>query len=174
MSMLKLGPVRQVGYIVKDIEKAMREWITLSVGPWFYTEKVPVENFMYMGKPSDVQFAAALANSGDIQIELIQQLNDAPSLYRDFLASGAEGIQHISHWLDTEEFENQYDELIQRGFIAGHEGTIGLGGRFVYFINRKIPGTILEVSEMSGLKGEYFRGIAEICTNWDGTDPIRR
>lgn len=174
MSILKLGPTRQVGYVVKDIEKAMQEWIKLGVGPWFYAATVPVENFKYMGKPSEVQFAAALTNSGDMQIELIQQLNDAPSLYRDFLRSGAEGIQHISHWLDTEGYEKKYRELLDLGFIVGHEGAIGPNGRFAYFISDKIPGTILEVSEMSGFKGEYFKAIADICTNWDGTDPIRR
>ena len=174
MSMLKLGPVRQVAYVVKDIETAMQEWIKLGVGPWFYAAKVPVENFTYKGQPSDVQFVAALTNSGDLQIELIQQLNDGPSLYRDFIASGAEGIQHISHWLDTAGFEKTYRELPASGFIVGHEGTIGPGGRFAYFINRKLPGTILEVSEMSGFKGEYFKAIADICANWDGTDPIRR
>jgi len=174
MSMLKLGPGRQVAYVVKDIEAAMQEWIKLGVGPWFYAAKVPVENFTYKGQPSDVQFAAALTNSGDLQIELIQQLNDAPSLYRDFIASGVEGIQHISHWLDTEGYEKKYQELIGLGFMVGHEGTIGVNGRFAYFIHDKLPGTVLEVSEMSGFKGEYFKAIAEICAKWDGTDPIRR
>lgn len=173
MSMLKLGPVRQVAYVVKDIEVAMQEWIKLGVGPWFYVEKVPIENFQYMGKPSDVQFAVALTNSGDLQIELIQQLNNAPSLYRDFIKSGAEGIQHISHWLDTEGFDKKYHELIDLGYTVGHEGNIGPNGRFAYFIHKKLPGTVLEVSEMSGFKGEYFKAIAEICKNWDGSDPIR-
>lgn len=174
MSILKLGPVRQVGYIVRDIEKAMQEWIKLGVGPWFYAGKVPVENFRYRGTPSDVEFSAALTNSGDMQIELIQQLNDAPSLYRDFLMRGAEGIQHISHWLDTEGYEKSCRELLDLGFAVGHEGTIGPNGRFAYFINDDLPGTVLEISEMSGFKGEYFKAIADICASWDGTDPIRR
>lgn len=173
MSTLILGPVRQVGYVVKDIQQAMQEWIKIGVGPWFFAAKVPLENFEYMGKPSNVEFAAALANSGDMQIELIQQLNDAPSLYRDFIQSGAEGIQHISHWLDTEGFEKKSKELLDLGFTVGHSGSIGINGRFAYFINKKLPGTVLEVSEMSGFKGEYFKAIADVCTNWDGSNPIR-
>lgn len=103
-----------MAYVVKNIELIMQEWIKLDVGQWFYAEKVPVENFQYMGKPSDVQFAVALINSGDLQIELIQQLNDAPSLYRDFIMSGAEGIQHISHWLDTEGYNKKFIKKIKR------------------------------------------------------------
>ncbi len=174
MSILRLGPVRQIGYVVKDIEKAMQEWIKLGVGPWFYFAQAPVENFRYMGKPSDIRMAAALTNSGNIQIELILQLNDAPSLYRDFLAAGTEGIQHISHWLDTEGFEKNYKELLDQGFIIGQEGTIGPGGRFAYFINDKIPGTVLEVAEMNSLKRDYYKAIADICSSWDGSDPIRQ
>jgi hypothetical protein len=127
-----------------------------------------------MGKPSNVEFIAAITNSGEMQIELIQQLNDAPSLYRDFLDAGKEGIQHISHWLDTEGFDKKYQELLDLGFIVGHEGSIGPSGRFAYFISDHLPGTILEVSEMSGFKGEYFKAICEMCENWDGSDPIRR
>ena len=172
MSMLKLGPVRQAGYVVKDIEKAMQEWVRLGIGPWFYTEKVPVENFQYMGKPSEMQFSAALTNSGYVQIELIQQRNDAPSLYRDFLKSGVEGIQHVSHWV--EDFDARCEVLLGLGYVNGQSGNIGVDGRFAYFVHKNLPGTIMEVSEASGFKGEIFKAIADMCANWDGSDPIRK
>ena len=172
MSILKLGPVRQVGYLVKDIEKAMQEWINIGVGPWFYTEKVQVENFQYRGKPSDVQMSVALSNSGYLQLELIQQRNDAPSLYRDFLQICGEGIHHVSHWV--EDFEEKRKILLDLGYIIGHSGNIGPNGRFAYFLNDKLPGAILEVSEMSGFKGKYFQRIADKSMDWDGSDPILR
>jgi hypothetical protein len=172
MSLLKLGPVRQVGYVVKDVEMAMQEWINLGVGPWFLTEKVPVENVQYMGKPSDMQFAVALSNSGYVQVELIQQLNDAPSMYSDFLNSGAEGIHHVSHWV--EDFDEKSNILLDLGYINGQSGNIGPKGRFAYFVNPKLPGTIIEVSEAGGFKSEVFKAIADMCADWDGSNPIRR
>lgn len=172
MSRLKLGPIRQVGYVVKDIEKAMQEWLHLGVGPWFYTETVPVENFQYMGAPSDLAMSVALTNSGYIQVELIQQRNEAPSLYRDFLKTAGEGIQHVSHWV--EDFDEKSNLLLDMGYIVGHSGNIGPNGRFAYFVNENLFGTIIEVSETSGFKGEIFKSIADICMNWDGADPIRR
>jgi hypothetical protein len=40
MSML-FGPMRQVGIVVRDIEKAMRNWVEVcGVGPWFYAEQL--------------------------------------------------------------------------------------------------------------------------------------
>ena len=36
------GPMRQVGIVVRDIEKAMRHWVEVcGVGPWFYAEQLP-------------------------------------------------------------------------------------------------------------------------------------
>jgi hypothetical protein len=88
------GAITQNGYVVHDIEAAMRHWIdVLGVGPWFYVERAPIEDFQYQGKPSPVEVPIALANSGARQIELIQQRNEAPSMYRDFLLAGHEGLQ---------------------------------------------------------------------------------
>ena len=89
------GPMRQVGIVVRDIDKAMRHWVEVcGVGPWFYAEQLPMTEFRYKGKPYDIKVSIALANSGDVQLELIQQRCDSPSLYRDFLAGGHEGMQH--------------------------------------------------------------------------------
>ena len=64
--------------------------------------------------------------------------------------------------------------LLDLGYVVGHSGNIGPNGRFAYFVSEKLPGTILEVSETSGFKGEVFKQIADMCANWDGSDPIRR
>ena len=92
------GPMRQVGIVVRDIDKAMRHWVEVcGVGPWFYAEQLPMTEFRYKGKPYDIKVSIALANSGDVQLELIQQRNDVPSLYRDFLSAGHEGMQGFGH-----------------------------------------------------------------------------
>ena len=89
--------IRQVGYVVKDIEAAMTYWSeAVGVGPWFYRKVVDTTEFNYHGKPSAFpELSIAVANSGDLQIELIQQHNDAPSLYLDTLKQNGEVAQHI-------------------------------------------------------------------------------
>ena len=73
------GEIIQNGYVVRDIQTAMRHWIeVLGIGPWFYIEHLPVTDFQYKGQPSPVDVSIALANSGPLQAELIQQHNDAP------------------------------------------------------------------------------------------------
>src|SRR5437879_11500823 len=68
------GPMRQVGIVVRDIDKAMRHWVAVcGVGPWFYAEQLPMDEFRYKGRRYDIKVSIALANSGDVQLELIQQ-----------------------------------------------------------------------------------------------------
>src|SRR5918997_314367 len=75
-----LGEIRQAGYVVDDIEAAMDYWSrVLGIGPFFYKERVPIENYTYRGKSYEPHNSVALANSGPLQIELIQTRNDAPS-----------------------------------------------------------------------------------------------
>ncbi|HEY5845938.1 MAG TPA: zinc-binding dehydrogenase [Microlunatus sp.] len=94
------GSISQIGYVVRDIEASMRNFTACGIGPWFYLKGVRPSDFTYRGEPSDMAMDVAVANSGDIQIELITPVNDAPSMYRDFLEAGHEGVQHVAYWTD--------------------------------------------------------------------------
>jgi hypothetical protein len=165
------GSVRQNGYVVRDIRAALAHWTErLGVGPFYYIKQAPIEDFRYRGEPSDCKCAIALANSGDLQIELIEQLNDEPSMYRDFLAAGHEGLQHVAYWTETMDEDLARAESL--GYRIGQSGTVGANGRFVYYETEAHPGTVVELSDISGQKGELFRHIREAAANWDGTNPI--
>lgn len=168
------GKVCQNGYVVRDIEAAMKHWVdVMQVGPWFYIEDVKIDWFAHRGQPSDVKMSIALANSGDLQIELIQQRNNAPSMYREFLDAGREGLQHMSYW--TTDYQRLYDEALASGYRIGHEGQIGgEKGRFAYFDTEAHPGTVVEISDISGAKGETFAHIRRVAQDWDGSRPVRR
>jgi hypothetical protein len=167
-----LGEIRQLGYVVTDIEKAMQYWAgTMGVGPWFYNPKVPIEDYQYDGRHYDVHNSVALANSGFVQVELIQTRNDVPSMYRDFLEAGHVGLQHVAYW--TEQFDRDLATMEAQGFLVKMGGTVGPKGRFVYFDKEMHPGTVIELSEVVGPKGAMFRAIREASVGWDGSDPIR-
>ena len=166
------GDIRQNGYVVRDIAMAMRHWSeVLGVGPWFYVEHAPVRNFTYRGTPSEVDLSIALANSGPLQLELIEQRNDAPSMYRDFLAAGHEGLQHVAYWTVT--FAEDYARALAAGFGVGQEGEMGNYGPFAYFDTETHPGTVVELSDVSGMKQRLFDYIADAARTWSGADPVR-
>jgi hypothetical protein len=125
-----------------------------------------------MGEPSQCRCSIALSNSGALQIELIEQRNDAPSMYRDFLHAGREGLQHVAYW--TETMDEDLARAATLGYRVGQSGNVGEDGRFVYYTTESHPGTVVELSEVSGRKGELFKAIREAAAVWDGTDPIVR
>ncbi|MCP3476759.1 VOC family protein [Bradyrhizobium sp. CCGUVB1N3] len=166
------GAIRQNGYVVRDIRAAMDHWISAGVGPWFYIERVKTDYFRHRGEDSDMTMSAAIANSGDVQIELIQQTNDAPSMYKEFLDSGREGLQHVAYW--PADYQALYDRALSLGYRVGHEGRIGgEQGRFCYFDPPSPAATIIEISDTNGPKGRFFERIRKAAMDWDGSDPIR-
>lgn len=166
------GEIRQAGYVVTDIEQAMDHWSrVLGIGPWFYNPRVPIVNYRYRGEAYTPHHAVALANSGPLQLELIQIHGDAPSMYRDFLTAGHTGLQHVAYWTDT--YDADLARLEAEGFKAVMSGEVGARGRFVYFDTEDHPGTVIELSEVAGPKGRMFDLIRDAATSWDGSDPVR-
>ncbi|MBF6618069.1 VOC family protein [Pollutimonas thiosulfatoxidans] len=167
------GEIRQLGYVVHDIEAAMAYWSgTLGVGPWFYNPQVPIRNYHYEGKQYEPHNSVALANSGFVQVELIQTRNDVPSMYRDFLLQGRTGLQHVAYW--TEDYDADLHRAISQGFRPVMSGEVGERGRFVYFDTEYHPGTVIELSEVAGPKGKMFDLIRNASLDWDGSDPVRQ
>lgn len=170
------GEIRQVAYLVPDIEAAMAYWAeTLGVGPWFYNPRVPIRNYTFRGQSYEPHNSVALANAGGLQIELLQTRNDVPSMYRDFLTAGFTGVQHVAYW--TETFDADLARAEAEGFRVCMGGEVGENGRFVYFEKASphgsFPGTVIELSEVAGPKGKLFRLIREAAQGWDGSDPVR-
>ena len=110
------GPVIQLGYVVPDIQIALKHWIdVIGVGPFFLFEHMHPPEAEYRGNPTDVDISAAFSYSGEQQIELIVQHNSAPSVYADFLASHPEGgLHHFAFDAESREDVDSLHELLQR------------------------------------------------------------
>jgi hypothetical protein len=168
------GPIRQNGYVVRDIEAAMRHWTqVLGVGPFSYLPHRRPEDFVYRGRPSSPECSIAIAFAGDLQIELIQVHSDTPNLWQDFLDAGREGLQHVSAW--TDDFDAAFERITAAGHRCAQQGTIGGGIRFAYFDTEAHPGTVFE---LSNLDAEPYRSamaaLREAARSWDGSEPVRQ
>ncbi len=167
------GDLRQVGIVVRDIEAAMAHWSQVcGVGPWFYTDRLAVTAFTYRGRRHDgIHLSIALANSGDVQLELIQQRCDTPSMYRDFLAAGHEGMQHWSSW--PVDYDARLQHALANGYTVGQEGD-SPRGRFAYLWNEGHPGTVIEMAHLTEGRKRIFDAVRAAAVDWDGRDPVRR
>lgn len=172
------GSIRQIAFVVRDLDQALHYWThTLGIGPFFVRRRVVPESFRYRGKLSPAPcISVALGNSGEMQIELIQQHDDRPSAYLDHLASGREGFQHVSSWLTRAEYDATMERSLAAGIAVAHEGIVpGSGTRFAYFATETVAGGVMyEIADvMEPAVYARMQLIADAARDWDGRDPVR-
>lgn len=171
MSIL-FGEIRQLAFVVDDIDQAMEYWAgRLGIGPFFIKRQIRFVDYVYRSKlMASPLVSIALANSGYIQIELIQQHDDAPSIYQEFLQQGRTGLQHMAAWLNREDFDIQKAKLAKRMVIAQQCTIESSGVRLAYFDTGDGPNAV--VFEIADLKEphqyERVMGIADAAMHWDG------
>lgn len=162
------GPVRQVAYIVPDIDAAMDSWHRqMGVGPFVVARNAkPLANAYYRGKPAeDVVLHIAFAYLGEIQLELIEPVNDVPSMYREAMERGNHGLHHYA--VCVEDFPQAYNYALDNGFNAVVDAGFDGLARMSYVESAEIPGLILEVIQWNDLTRPYFEGIEKLVANAD-------
>ena len=171
----RFGPITQNGYVVPDIEAAMTHWSeNLGIGPWYRLGVMAFEDLMYRGAPTAARVDIALSNSGHLQIELIQPLDNEPTPYRDFLeeTGGRGGLQHVSSWPDRADYDRILVDFTAVGGDVLFQGRAGRT-RFAYFDTGRHLGTVFEMADLSPGTRKFFGAIREAAAFWDGSAPIR-
>jgi hypothetical protein len=167
------GPVRQLGYVVHDLQQAMDCWIARhGVGPFIRFEQAPIGDLRFRGAVCKAQIAIALAQSGPLQIELIALLDQIDSPYREFLRTSGEGLQHVAYW--TTDFASLTQRAASSGMrelLSGYTGAPD--GRFAYLESGGHPGSCIEISALSPGKTALFDAVARASIGWDGSNPVR-
>ncbi|HQZ13036.1 MAG TPA: VOC family protein [Devosia sp.] len=97
-----LGPLAQIGFVVRDIDAAMEEWMRVAdIRSFLCFDQVVNPNTVHRGQRTNVDISIAIGYaSDDLEIEIISQRNDGPSPYSEFIGSGREGLQHLAYLVD--------------------------------------------------------------------------
>ena len=164
----RYGPIRQLGYVVRDVRGAIVHWAKYhGVGPFILFEEAPLRDFRYRGKPTEARVAIALGQSGSVQIELIMPLDENPSLYREHLEQAGEGLQHVAYW--TTDFAGLTEHAQKSGLeevLSGYTGDPA--GRFAYYMGTGHMGSCIEISALSADKQRLFDQVANAARDWAG------
>ena len=103
------GPLRQMGFVVATSTRrcaigsrsaaSVRGTSPKDCRAWLLVQGATLRRHPFDDRAGQFRRCA---------LELIQQRDDTPSMYRDFLAAGHEGLQHWSSWPEN------YHELLDR------------------------------------------------------------
>lgn len=166
------GPAMQMAWVVNDLDAAMKRWIEQhGAGPFYTQRHCALTNVLYRGAPADVDINFAIAQSGGVQIELIQQNDDRPSCYRDMYRAGTEGFHHICYVVDDLPGAlAHFGSIDMPVAIEGNFGDV----RFAYVDTRPGIGCMTELVGRHPDIEAFFKTVADAAIDWDGRDPVRR
>ncbi|MEK9725017.1 MAG: VOC family protein [Rhodospirillaceae bacterium] len=174
---IRFGEIRQIAFVVDDIDAVMAYWTdVLGVGPFFVKRRLRFDKYVYRGEPrKSSAISIALANSGGLQVELVEQHDDRPSIYKEFRDRQGQGFQHVSAWLTRADFDATRERLLAAGMALAQSGTIPSSGvRLAYFASEDGPGGF--IYEIADLKepDQYARvmNIAKAAAEWDGGQAV--
>ncbi len=163
------GEVRQIGYVVTDLDDAIAGWLKMGVGPWFVIRGLS-QRVTYRDTPCEVTLSLALSNSGDLQVELIQQLDQTPSIFTEFLTATGGGFHQLAYW--AEDFDAAMAKLAEAGWPQVWSGGGDEGVRFAYF-EPPTGAAIVEVMELTDASAGMAEYVRAQAAAWDGRDPVR-
>jgi methylmalonyl-CoA/ethylmalonyl-CoA epimerase len=169
----RFGPVMQLGFVVPDLERAALHWsATVGVGPFFLLEHVQFAETFYKGEPTVVDMSVGVAQWGHVQVELVQQFNDAPSIYSEFPGRALGGLQHLG--VMTDSVGRDLERLRPLGIDPVQWGSTTNGIRFAYLATDEHPGAMIELIEHGPAIDGFFAIVRDAARGWDGSKPLRR
>ena len=156
----------QLGFVVDDIVAAASRWARVhGVGPFLITPIIESQTTV-AGEPAPVSIQVGIAQAGPVQIELIQQHCDRPSIFRDW--------PNPFHQLAT--VTSDYDGRLQHLQQCGYEivGEITTGELRVGYVDTVADfGFYTEVVSSNPTFFARWDQVSQTSATWDGTDPVR-
>ncbi|RDH79644.1 VOC family protein [Mycolicibacterium moriokaense] len=161
----------QLGFVVDDLADAARRWVDVfGVGPFHIMPRV-ANTCRYRGGDGTVDIHIGVAQAGPVQIELIQDFTDGPSVFRDLRDRyGHNGFHQIC--TVTKDYDGKKAHYAGLGYELACEFT-SPGQRVAFFDTFADFGFFTEVAEEKPSFQVNLSRISRTCAEWDGTDPIR-
>ena len=90
-------PIFQYGYFVENLRDGAQHWAKMfDAGPFFISAHHRADRFDYRGTTVEADVSYAFGYAGECQIQLIEQHDDQPSIYRDMYQPGSFGLHHVA------------------------------------------------------------------------------
>jgi Glyoxalase/Bleomycin resistance protein/Dioxygenase superfamily len=167
-----LGSIAQFAYVVEDMEREMLRYVErLNLGPWIVRGPFQPPEGRYRGEPTHATFTIGHVFAGHAMIELIEQHDDAPSVFNE---RDREHRYGFHHWgIFTRTFDEDLARYAAIGYEEAFSDRLPTGSRVVYVdATRDFPGMI-ELLEHTDAQEAVYTDMYRAAVGWDGKNPIR-
>ena len=166
-------PIVQYAYVVDDLDEGVRHWVeVMGAGPFFVSRNHRGRDHTYRGVRDKAVFSYAFGQAGPAQVQLIQCMDDSPSIYRDMFAPGEGGFHHVACLVPAADMEREVARFTDAGYEVA--STLHSYVPVAYLDCRRTLGFFVELHGLNEDVDELFREIRVAHEEWDGvTDPVR-
>lgn len=169
--MHKIGAVYQICFVVPDLQAAIAEWAEKrGAGPFFLFEHFSFIDPDYRGDAIAPDVSLALGYSGDLNIELIQQHDQTPSVYREKIDQTGYGLHHFARL--TSDIDHSIAESEVQGAPCVFTAKFEPNTRLAYCDARATLGCFTEFIEFNEAVEGLLTHMHEAAQNWDGKDAV--
>lgn len=163
--------IRQIGYVVPDLEAALEHWLgKTGAGPFVLMPDQRFEGWSYRGQPQDLVLDIAFGQAGGMMLELIQPRGPWPNVYGEGPPQHAPFIHHFGFLVD--DLERASAELDAPLVTAAR---IDDGAELRYFDCRDRFGVHFELITNTPSVRAFFELSEGLAREWDGsTASVRR
>jgi hypothetical protein len=115
--------------------------------------------------------AIAMSFAGHMNIELIQPLDNHPSVYREIIDRRGFGFHHVG--IAVDDVDTEIAAYQAKGYDLAFRANVPTGGAVAYLDNgRNDPGMIELIPATLGMDATFTR-FWQAGAAWDGHDPVR-
>ena len=155
----------QYAWVVPSLGEAARRWhAATGIGPFLVNRDLKLDAPRYRGQPSITRFSTAVAQHGEVQIELVEQHDDGPSAYRDTVPAGTTGFHHVA--FIPEDFDAALAHYTEQGFEVAADGFFG-PMHYAYVDTSATLGHMIEIVEDKPAIRAFFAAVRKAAERWD-------
>ncbi len=136
-----------MGIVVRDMEKTIRFYQSLGMGPFVPEPPVRMIKKLYrdeLSTPTTGKVKVLIGYMGSIRLQLVQPI-EGQSMFQEFLDAKGEGVHHYAFLVD--DIEKVEGDLVKKETKILSSARIEGGGGHVIIDSAKIGGILIELMQ---------------------------
>lgn len=166
-TLMQKAKIVQNCYIVRDLEAACARLHNIyGIGPFLGGQESQLTDHVYRGTATDpIRIRGVFVQSGDLNVELVQLMSDAPSAFHDLFPNGEEGFHHVAVFCD--DYDKERDAFAAAGYPVASEFT-AVGQKICYVDARNPLGHMIELYPENPVIRNMYQATIDAANTWDG------